>query len=60
MPSLKLADKAILMKSGDILERWGDCPTLERDLRIGRERLEKPFLAVNDNGGGAKQIQIQF
>jgi tRNA 2-thiouridine synthesizing protein A len=59
-PILKLAVRAVYMNSGDILELWGDCPTLERDLRIWCERLQKTFLAKEDNGNGAKKFQIQF
>ena len=60
MPILKLAVKAVYMRSGEILELWGDCPTLERDLRSWCERLEKTFLAVEENGSGIKRFQIQF
>ena len=61
-PVLKLALQASQMRSGDILEVLGDCPTFERDVRKWCERLNKPLLAVNDNGNGskAKKIQVQF
>ena len=59
-PVLKVAVKVPDMKPGDILEVLGDCPSFERDMRIWCERLEKTFLAVNDNANGAKKIQIQF
>jgi len=59
-PVLKIAVKSPDMKRGDILEVRGDCPSFERDIRIWCERLEKTFLAINDNGNGVKKIQIQF
>jgi tRNA 2-thiouridine synthesizing protein A len=59
-PVLKIAVKAIEMKPGDILEVLGDCPTFERDVRTWCSRLDKPLLAVNDDGNGKKRIQIQF
>ena len=59
-PVLKIAVKAPDMKPGDILEILGDCPTFEKDVRTWCERLEKVFLAVEDNGAYQKKIQIQF
>ena len=62
MPVLKIAVKAVDMNSGDLLEVWGDCPNLERDMRTWCERLRRGrvFLAVNDEGNSEKRIQIQF
>ena len=48
------------MKSGDILEVLGDCPTFERDVRVWCERLGKVLLSVKDEGADKKRIQIQF
>ena len=59
-PVLKIALKAPDMKSGDILEVWGDCPTLERDVRRWCERLGKVFLSVREEGHDKKIIQVQF
>ncbi len=59
-PVLKIAVKAPDMKSGEILEVLGDCPTFERDVRVWCERLGKVFLAVKDEGNNRKRIQIQF
>lgn len=59
-PVLKLAVKAPDMKSGDILEVLGDCPTFERDVRTWCDRLGKLILAVRDEESGRKSIQIQF
>jgi tRNA 2-thiouridine synthesizing protein A len=59
-PVLKLAVKAPDMMSGDILEIRGDCPTFERDVRKWCQRLDKPLLAVLDEGDRRKRIQIQF
>jgi tRNA 2-thiouridine synthesizing protein A len=59
-PVLKIAVKAPDMNAGDILEVLGDCPTFEKDVRTWCERLGKIFLAVTDEGGSRKRIQIQF
>ena len=59
-PVLKVALKAAQMSPGDVLDVLGNCPTFERDIRIWCERLEKPLLAVKDNGDGVTLIQIQF
>lgn len=59
-PVLKIAVKAPDMSPGDILEVLGDCPTFEKDVRTWCERLGKLFLAVRDEGGSRKRIQIQF
>ena len=59
-PVFKRAVKAIDVKSGNVLEVIGDCPTFERDLRSWCQRLGKLFLAVNDDGNRKKTIQIQF
>jgi TusA-related sulfurtransferase len=59
-PVLKIAVMAANMKSGDILEVLGDCPTFERDIRKWCERVGKVFLSVNDNGDKTKKIQVQF
>ena len=59
-PVLKIAVKATSMKSGDILEVLGDCPTFEKDIRVWCQRLKKVLLSVTDEGGEQKRIQIQF
>jgi len=59
-PVLKIAVKAVDMKSGGILEVIGDCPTFERDVRIWCERLGKVLLSVKNEGADKKRIQIQF
>ena len=43
MPILKLAVRAAYMNTGDVLEIKGDCPTLERDIRVWCERLGNIF-----------------
>ena len=62
MPILSVAVKAVDMDSGDVLEVWGDCPNLERDIRtwcdrLGRGRL---YLRASNEGNGKRRIQIQF
>jgi len=59
-PILKIAVKTVDIKSGDILEVIGDCPTFERDVRIWCERLGKVLLSVKNEGADKKRIQIQF
>ena len=59
-PVLKIAVKTVDMKSGDILQVIGDCPTFERDVRIWCERLGKVLLSVKHEGTNKKRIQIQF
>jgi tRNA 2-thiouridine synthesizing protein A len=58
-PILSLAVKAADMKSGDILEVLGDCPTLEEDVSTWCERLGKTLRAVEDAGEGTKKLEIQ-
>lgn len=59
-PVLKIAVKAPEMKSGDILEVLGDCPTFEKDVRVWCERLGKVCLSIKDEGNNKKRIQILF
>lgn len=59
-PVLKIAVIAPGMKSGDILEITGDCPTFERDIRAWCLRLHKVLLSVREEGNNVKKIQIQF
>jgi tRNA 2-thiouridine synthesizing protein A len=57
---LRLALKASYMKSGDILEVFGDCPTFEKDMRVWCNRTGKALLSIKEEGGTRKRIQIQF
>ena len=59
-PVLKIAVMAPDMKSGDILEVLGDCPTFEKDVRTWCDRLGKTLLSVKEEEGLKKKIQIQF
>ena len=59
-PVMKIAVRAPDMKSGDILEVLGDCPTFEKDVRTWCERLGNAFLSIQDEGENRKRIQIQF
>ena len=60
LPILRLTLEAVDLKSGDMLEVWGDCPTLERDVRSWCERLGKTLRAVQDAGKGSKKLEIQI
>ena len=59
-PVLKIAVLSPDINTGDILEVLGDCPTFERDVRVWCERLNKALLAVREEEGYRKRIQIQF
>jgi len=59
-PILKIAVMAPQMRSGDVLEVLGDCPTFEKHARNWCERVGKVFLSIKDEGGNARRIQIQF
>ena len=59
-PVLKIAVKSPDMEPGDILEVLGDYPTLEEDVRVWCERLERVLLSVKNDGNYKKTIQIQF
>lgn len=59
-PVLKIAVKAPDMRSGDILEVLGDCPTFEKDVRTWCERLNKVLLSVQNEDRDRKRIQILF
>lgn len=59
-PVLKLAIKAPTLKTGDLLEVLGDCPTFERDVRTWCQRMAKTLLYVRQEEGQRKRIGIQF
>jgi tRNA 2-thiouridine synthesizing protein A len=59
-PVLKIAVKAPDLGPGDVLEVLGDCPSFERDIRMWCRRLDKTFLAVNNDSNHVKKIQIRF
>lgn len=59
-PIMKIAVISPDMKTGDILEVTGDCPTFETDVRVWCSRLKKPLLFVREEGGYRKTIQIRF
>ncbi len=59
-PVLKVAAKSADMKSGDILEVIGDCPTFEKDIRTWCSRTNRAMLSIKDEGKGRLRIQIQF
>ncbi len=59
-PLLKIAVKAVDLKSGDILDVIGDCPTFEKDVRVWCKRLGKVLLSVKNEGTYKKRIQIQL
>jgi tRNA 2-thiouridine synthesizing protein A len=59
-PVLKIAAKSPDMRSGDVLEVIGDCPTFERDVRAWCKRLKKPLLFMKDLGNDKMKCHIQF
>lgn len=58
-PVLKLAVKAPQMRSGQVLEIRGDCPTFEHDVRTWCQRLGKTLLHVRKEGA-LTRIEILF
>ncbi|MDY6836940.1 MAG: sulfurtransferase TusA family protein [Thermodesulfobacteriota bacterium] len=59
-PILKIAVQSPDMRTGDILQVLGDCPTFEKDVRAWCKRLGKAHLSTKALGLDKKQIQIQF
>ena len=59
-PIFKIALKVPAMKSGDVLEVLGNCPTFEKDVRTWCERLGRVLLFVKDEGNNQKRVQIQI
>lgn len=59
-PVLKIAVKSADMKTGDVLEVIGDCPTFEKDVRIWCKRINKTLLFVQHTDNGRVTCQIQF
>lgn len=48
------------IKPGDIMEVHGDCANLEKDLGAWCERMGKPILSIEQDGGYKQVIQIRF
>jgi tRNA 2-thiouridine synthesizing protein A len=59
-PILIIAAKATDMKTGDVLEVIGDCPTFEGDIRAWCKRLNTTLVFVNHEGGDRTRCQIRF
>ena len=59
-PILKLTVISSEMKSGELLEIIGDCPTFESDVRAWCTRLKKDLLFIRVEEGYRKRIQIRF
>lgn len=59
-PVLKLSVVSVEMKSGEILEIIGDCPTFEKDVTVWCSRLKKSLLLFRDEGNGRKSALIRF
>jgi len=59
-PILKIAAKAMELKSGDTLEVMADCPTFHKDVQMWCERAKKTLLFCRDEGSGKSRAQIQF
>ncbi|MDY6950844.1 MAG: sulfurtransferase TusA family protein [Thermodesulfobacteriota bacterium] len=57
---LEIAVRSPDMRSGDILQVLGDCPTFEEDVRAWCERLGKMPSSTKSLGLNKKQIQIRF
>ena len=59
-PVLKIAVKSADMKTGDVLEVIGDCPTFEKDVKTWCKRINKTLLFVQHTDNGRVKCQIQF
>lgn len=59
-PILKLSVVSAEMKSGDILEIIGNCPTFERDVTVWCARLKKTLLLVRTADTGSTHALIRF
>lgn len=59
-PVLKLSVVSAEMKSGEILEIIGDCPTFEKDVTAWCGRLKKTLLLIRDEGNDRKHALIRF
>ncbi|MDY6952448.1 MAG: sulfurtransferase TusA family protein [Thermodesulfobacteriota bacterium] len=59
-PILEIAVRSPDMRSGDILQVLGDCPTFEEDVLAWCERLGKMPSSTKNLGLNKKQIQIRF
>lgn len=57
---LKIALASPTVKPGDVLEVWGDCPSLEQKVRTWCERVGKTLLSVQQEGKFRKKIRIEF
>ena len=61
-PILKIAVKSVRMKTGSVLEVWGDCPTFEKDVRTWCEGTGRRLLSIEMEAEGQKTkiARIQF
>jgi tRNA 2-thiouridine synthesizing protein A len=59
-PVLKLSVISPEMKSGELLEIIGDCPTFEKDIIAWCSRLKKTLVLMRDEGGDRKHALIRF
>lgn len=59
-PVLKLSVVSTEMKSGELLEIIGDCPTFEKDVIAWCSRLKKTLVMMRDEGGDRKHALIRF
>lgn len=57
---LKIALASPTIKPGDVLEVWGDCPSLEQNIRIWCGRVGKTLLSVQEDAKFRKKIRIRF
>ena len=59
-PVLKLSVVSAEMKSGEILEIIGDCPTFEKDVTVWCSRLKKTLLLMRHEVDERKHALIRF
>lgn len=59
-PVLKLSVVSAEMKSGELLEIIGDCPTFEKDVTVWCSRLKKTLLLMRHEADECKHALIRF
>lgn len=59
-PILRIAEKAVDLEPGDVLQVTGDCPFFEGEVRTWCDRLHKRIRSIEDLGAKRRRITIQF
>ena len=57
---IKIIKRAVRMKSGSILEVWGDSPTFEKDVKAWCEETARVILSVERDGEATRKVQLKL